>query len=90
MKAPALVLYNIQELYKNAGFPSLIYLTLSQIEIAVHRSIEGGLILVGKNTNYQEMTVYRLETKAKTENSKCRHRNSKSTAVWGPTQHRDN
>ena len=66
MKAPALVLYNIQELYKNAGFPSLIYLTLSQIEIAVHRSIEGGLILVGKNTNYQEMTVYSLETKAKT------------------------
>lgn len=79
-KAPALVLYNIQELYKNAIF--LIYLTLSQIEIAVHRSIEGGLILVGKNTNYQEMTVYRLETKC-IENSKCRHRNSKSTAAWG-------
>lgn len=84
------MLYNIKELYKTASFPSLLYLTLSQIEIAVHRSTKGGLILVGKNTDYQEMTVYSLETKAKTENSKYRHRNSKSTAVWGPTQHRDN
>lgn len=90
MKASVLVLYNIKELYKTASFPSLLYLTLSQIEIAVHRSTKGGLILVGKNTDYQEMTVYSLETKAKTENSKYRHRNSKSTAVWGPTQHRDN
>lgn len=75
MKAPVLVLYNIKELYKTASFPSLLYLTLSQIEIAVHRSTKGGLILVGKNTDYQEMTVYSLETKAKTANSKYRHRN---------------
>lgn len=30
------------------------------------------------------MTIYRLETKAKTENSKCRHKTSKTLQFGGP------